>query len=289
MAIQAAIWGFAFVAQREGMEHLGPFFFNGIRFLLGGLVLLPICVKNLAHKNGEIVVKEQIRSGLILGVLLFLGASFQQVGIVTTTAGKAGFVTSLYLVFVPMVGLGLGQRTPFLSWIGALLAVWGMYLLSSIWSFQIDHGDFIVFCGAIVWTFHVLAIDHLLKRGCDALVLSITQFFVCSLLSWISAYFMGEIDFVSIPAAFLPLAYTSFISVGIAYTLQIVAQRNVPPSHAALIMGLEAVFAVIGGYLFLGEILSQRQGLGCSLMLLGVLCSQLAEPLKKFFQMSKAL
>lgn len=274
LLLVAIIWGFAFVAQRLGMESLGPFGFNALRFMLGACSLLPLLLFFKApssHCN-----KRLLKSGLLAGGVLFAGASLQQAGLVYTTAGNAGFITGLYIILVPVLGLLIGQTTIVNTWIGGLLAVAGLYLLSFQDLSTINFGDILELLGAICWAAHVLLIAKLAPKV-DNLRLAISQFVVCAILSGLVALFI-EADSFTVDNALLswaPIAYAGLISVGIAYTLQIVAQKHAPPAHAAIIMSLEAVAAAFGGWLMLDEQFSTAGIAGCSFMLLGMLISQL--------------
>lgn len=282
LMLTALIWGAAFVAQRLGMEHVGPFTFNGVRFALGALALQPLIWKmhtTRAREGGGqgIASGRIIRCGLLAGCVLFAGAALQQVGIVYTTAGKAGFITGLYVVMVPLFGLGLGQRPGTGTWIGALAAAVGLYLLSVNEDFSIAYGDLLELVGAVFWAGHVLLIGKLSPGmdGTDAVKLAAAQFVVCSLLSLGVGFFTEEMTLAGLSGAAVPILYGGLMSVGVAYTLQVVAQRDADPAHAAIILSLEAVFAAATGYFMLGEVLSMRAMLGCGLMLGGMLLSQL--------------
>lgn len=278
--LTALIWGFAFVAQRVGMEAVGPFTFNGVRFALGCLVLVPVILfsgrkrapRTPAEKKAE--RKALATSGLCAGVLLFSGASLQQMGMVTTTAGNAGFITGLYVVLVPILGLFLSQRASKGTWIGAVLAAVGLYLLSVTASLTFSPGDFLVFLGAFFWAGHVLVIGRF-SPNLDSYRLAFVQYAACSLLSLAFAGLGEEMTVEGISRAALPIFYGGACSVGIAYTLQIVGQKEAPSAHAAILLSLESVFAALGGWIVLGELLSPRQLAGCALMLLGMLLSQL--------------
>lgn len=279
LLLTAVIWGFAFVAQRIGMDFVGPFTFNGVRFALGTIVLLPfIALKG--RLNGEKTAvspacgRDYLWGGGLAGGALFLGASLQQVGLVHTTAGKAGFITGLYVVIVPLLGLLWGQKTNSGTWLGALVAAVGLYLLSVTEQLRISFGDLLVLIGAFMWAAHVLIISRFSPRV-DAARLAAIQFFVCAVCSLITALFVETISLAGIADAALPIFYGGALSVGIAYTLQVVAQKRAHPAHAAILLSLEAVFAAIGGWLILGEVLSARSLFGCSLMLSGMLLSQL--------------
>lgn len=275
----AMIWGLSFVAQRQGMEHLQPFTFNGIRFGVGACALLPAILFFRSRQPKEdrtrVFGTQGVIGGLCLGLALFSGASLQQIGIVYTTAGKAGFITGLYVIMVPLLGLLWGQQTTWPTWLGTLLAVIGMFLLSVTEDFTMSGGDLLILCGALFWAIHVQLISRFSKRY-DALLLSLSQFIFCSLFSLLVAIGWEEaIALKNILAAALPIFITGVGSTGIAYTLQVIAQKEAHPAHAAIILSLESVFAVIGGWLFLNELLSFKGLLGCSLMLTGMLISQL--------------
>ena len=277
--ITAIIWGFAFVAQRAGMEFVGPYTFNAIRFALGGLSLLPLLILNKKRKfnfqnYSYLKNKYFIYGGIIAGIILFLGSTFQQIGIVYTTAGKAGFITGLYIIFVPLLGLFLKNKTSAGTWIGAIIAVWGLYFLSVTESFSIGLGDMLVLISGFFWAVHVLLIGKISPKT-DPIQLAFFQFIICSLLSLIAAVISETTTINNIYDASIPILYAGVCSVGIAYTLQVVAQREAHPAHAAIIMSLEAMFALIGGWLILDEIISLRGLLGCALMLTGMLVSQL--------------
>lgn len=272
------IWGFAFVAQRMGMEYMQPFTFNWVRFTVGAFSLLPVVLilrsRQEESARAPVFCKAGLWGGLSLGAALFLGASFQQIGIVYTTAGKAGFITGLYVIIVPLLGLFRNQRTGWNIWIGALLAVMGMFLLSVTENLTISKGDLLVLGSAFFWAMHVQLIAHFSKRY-DVLLLSFYQFIFCALLSFGVAISREEIIFQNILAAKGPIFVTGVLSVGIAYTLQTVAQKDAHPAHAAILLSLESVFAALGGWLFLNEYLSLRAFAGCILMLTGMLISQL--------------
>jgi len=275
LLLVALIWGFGFVAQRVGMEHLGPYAFNGIRFLLGGLCLLPLTLRrtsiSMGQKNRQISL---IKAGSLAGVVLFIAATLQQVGLQYTTAGKAGFITGLYVVLVPMIGLFLHQRTTTGTWIGAVAATVGLYLLSVTDDFRIAPGDLLELIGALFWAGHVLVLSYLSPRTVPVR-LAMTQFFVCGALSLLTGFLLETITLQAIMDAAVPILYGGVCSVGAGYTLQVVVQRKAHPSHAAILLSLESPFAALGGWLLLGELLSCRALTGCGLMLAGMLVSQL--------------
>jgi drug/metabolite transporter (DMT)-like permease len=280
LLLAAMIWGFGFVAQRAGMEHVGPFLFNGLRFALGTLVLLPF-VRRFGRKGGweddparPRLLRSHLLGSLVAGTCLFAGASLQQMGIVYTTAGKAGFITGLYVVIVPLLALFWGHRPSPGQWLGAGLAASGLYLLSITGRLAVARGDLLVLAGAIVWAIHVHLIAYLV-RGLCPLRLAAGQFTVTAGLSLAVALLIEPLAAADLSGAAVPILYAGALSVAVAYTLQVVAQRDAHPAHAAIVLSLEAVFAAAGGWLILGEGLTARAAAGCTIMLAGMLCSQL--------------
>ena len=278
MLLAAAIWGFAFVAQREGMETMGPFLFNTARFFIGTVFLLPIVwylsKKKKVSADKETSTKKLWIAGIVAGLFLFTASSFQQVGIQYTTAGKAGFITGLYIFFVPLIGIFFGQRTGSGTWLGAFIAVIGLYLLSINEDFSIARGDLLQLICAVFFAAHVLVIGYVAKRM-DPLKLSLIQYFVSGVLSFFIAIAIEVITWQMIVDTAIPLIYAGIMSIGVGYTLQVVAQQHAKSSHAAIILGLEGAFAVLGGWLILDENLSTRGLIGCALMLAGMFLSQL--------------
>ena len=278
MLLAAAIWGFAFVAQREGMETMGPFLFNAARFFIGSAVLFPLVwylsKKNKTPTNKETSTKKLLIAGTIAGLFLFLASSFQQVGIQYTTAGKAGFITGLYIFFVPLIGIFFGQRTGSGTWLGAFIAVIGLYLLSINDDFSIARGDLLQLICAVFFAAHILVVGYVAKRM-DPLKLSLIQYVVSGVLSFFIAIAIEVITWQMIVDTAIPLIYAGVMSIGVGYTLQVVAQQHAKSSHAAIILGLEGAFAVLGGWLILDENLSTRGLIGCGLMLSGMFLSQL--------------
>ncbi|ALE02052.1 DMT family transporter [Candidatus Pseudothioglobus singularis] len=278
MLLAAAIWGFAFVAQREGMETMGPFLFNAARFFIGSAVLFPLVwylsKKNKTPTNKETSTKKLLIAGTIAGLFLFLASSFQQVGIQYTTAGKAGFITGLYIFFVPLIGIFFGQRTGSGTWLGAFIAVIGLYLLSINDDFSIARGDLLQLICAVFFAAHILVVGYVAKRM-DPLKLSLIQYVVSGVLSFFIAIAIEVITWQMIVDTAIPLLYAGVMSIGVGYTLQVVAQQHAKSSHAAIILGLEGAFAVLGGWLILDENLSMKGLIGCGLMLSGMFLSQL--------------
>ena len=276
LLITAAIWGLGFVAQVLGMNYLEPFAFIGIRFLLGALSLVPLVMffhyRNWLPASSTRIV---ITGSLVLGVILFTAGSLQQVGIVYSNASNAGFITGLYMVIVPIIGLALKHRTGLNTWLGCVLAVVGLFLLSVKADFTMGYGDTLLLVGAVGWALHILAIDHYASRAAP-LLLSLGQFIVCGCLAMIVSVFIETTSWQQVRAATNVLIYAGVITVGVAYTLQVIAQERADPTHAAIILSLEAVFGALGGYLFLQEQLSGRELIGCALMLSGMLVSQVS-------------
>jgi len=276
----AVIWGSAFVAQRVGMSYVGPLTFNGVRFALGALVLLPLTWRPDPKPKVEggilraMIALPVLWGGGLAGLVLFSGASLQQVGLVYTTAGKAGFITGLYVIIVPLMGLFLGHRPGWGGWLGACLATLGLYLLSVTEALTFAPGDLLELSGAFFWAAHVLILSRLSPRM-DRIKLACAQYAVCALLSLIVAGFTETVTVDGLRGAAIPILYGGILSVGVAYTLQVVAQRDAPPSHAAIILSLEAVFAALAGWLVLDEMLSLRGLMGCTLMFAGMLTALL--------------
>jgi drug/metabolite transporter (DMT)-like permease len=275
LLLVAIIWGFAFVAQRSGMEVIGPFAFSGVRFALGAVSLLPVLMiqRRREARNGFIRLSpvRRIMWAVTAGTALFIAVSLQQVGLVKTTAGNAGFITCLYVVLVPVVGIFLGRATGLRIWIG-------LYILSIGAGFQFAPGDLLEFIGAFFWAAHILVIGQVGSRV-DAVELSVGQFATCSVLSLITAVIFEPNAFAGVRPALIPILYGGLMSTGVAYTLQVVAQRKAHPAHASIILSMEALFAAIGGVMFLHEPVTARLLAGGGLMLAGMLCSQL-EPRK---------
>ncbi|WP_097025688.1 DMT family transporter [Clostridium peptidivorans] len=282
LLLTAAIWGFAFAAQRVGSQYVGAFTFNGVRFALGSISLIPLIVyfdkKKKSDSNNdsdnEVSAKKIIVPGVLIGTILYIGSTLQQIGLSYTTAGKASFITGLYMVAVPIIGMFLGHKIEKNSWLGVCLAVIGLYLLSVNEDFSISYGDLLEVIGSIFWAVHILAIDYFSNKV-DSLKLSCIQCATCSFLSLISALIFEQITMSGISNALIPILYGGLLSVGVAYTLQVVAQKNAKPSHAAIILSMESVFGAIGGALILGEIMSIRGYIGCILILGGILVSQI--------------
>lgn len=270
LLIAAVVWGFAFVAQRSAMSHLGPFFFTGVRFGLGGLMILPLVIREARSQQS---VQTSLSSGILLGCFLFAGISFQQVALLTTSAGNAGFITGMYVVLVPFVGLLMGMSTCWQHWLGVIASGLGVTLLCWDGLHVFNSGDILSFFGACVWAVHVLLVGKLVKRA-SPFKLAFLQFMTCSVVSLSFAVALEPLSLLGIVHAWKEVAYASFMSVGVGYTLQVVGQQYAHPTHAGILMSFEAVFAMLGGWLFLAEDLGVSRVLGAILMLLAMILSQ---------------
>ncbi|WP_421224081.1 DMT family transporter [Aeromonas enteropelogenes] len=276
LLMAATIWGMGFVAQRLGMDHMGPYTFNGLRFLLGAFSLLPLLwwLKARQPTIAQGSHRQLLVGGMLAGLVLFCAASLQQVGLLYTTAAKAGFITGLYIILVPVLGLLLHHKTGANTWVGALIAVAGLYVLSVTDDFTIGFGDLLQVIGALFWAIHLLVLDHYARRVAPIRLAGV-QFVVCGLLSLATAFVIETPTLGGALAGWQALLYAGVVSVGVGYTLQVLGQRGAHPAHAAIILSLETVFAAVGGVLLLGETLDERAVAGCSLMLAGMLVSQI--------------
>jgi drug/metabolite transporter (DMT)-like permease len=275
LLITAVIWGGGFVAQRLGMQQMGPYIFNGFRFFIGALTIVPIILirkQTGATQKGDL--KRTLLVGAVAGIILFFGATFQQLGLVYTTAGKAGFITGLYVVIVPLLGMLWGDRGSLFTWLGAMLAVIGLYILSASRGVVFAPGDGFVLIGACFWALHVQFIARY-SPDVDVFQLSFVQSLFTSLISFGVGFFTEDVVIDQVLSAAIPILYGGVISIGIAYTLQVVGQRYAKPTSAAIILSLESVFAAFWGWLILDELLKSRALLGSGLMLAGMLISQM--------------
>lgn len=284
LVLTALIWGVAFVAQSEGMNYVGGFTFNGCRFVVGGVVLIP-CIFLLRRLNreqyerlGREERKKQLRTGIAggicCGVFLCVASSLQQFGIALTTVGKAGFITSLYIIIVPILGMFLGKRAGLQIWASVAIAAVGMYLLCMTEGFSIGRGDLLVFLCAIGFSFHIMVIDYFSPRA-DGVVISCAQFFTAGGISWVLTFLFEKPSWGAIAAAWLPILYAGVMSCGVAYTLQVVAQKDIDPTVATLIMSLESVFSLLAGWVLLGQGLSPKELAGCGLVFGAIILAQL--------------
>ena len=313
LLVTAAVWGFGFVAQRSGMRYVGPFAFNGIRFLLGSLSLVPLVAWRSRGQpkttDPSARRKTLFFSSFLAGSCLFAGVTLQQLGMMATTAGNAGFITGLYVIFTPLFGIFLGRKTGLPTWIGAVLNLLGLFFLSYSGSpGGVNPGDLVVVVSAVFWAFHVLIIDRLVQKN-DPIALSSGQFAFVGLYTLAAAFLVepplsawleksgggiisspyiywkafpvligdlasGELPLSFISGAMIPILYGGLVSVGVGYTLQTAAQRHAPPAHAAIILCLEGSFAALGGVLILREPVEPGIVLGFALMLAGMFASQ---------------
>lgn len=275
------IWGSAFIAQSVGMDYIGPFTFQAIRCGLAVIFLLPVIFLFDRDKSSCWNAWKNPRlwkTGLVCGVALFIASGLQQVGLVYTTAGKAGFITAMYIVFVPILGIVFRKRPPFTAWISVALAVVGLYLLSCVGAARINQGDLLLMVCAIAFAVQITLIDRLAGE-LDGLRLNCIQSLICSLLSGLVMFFTETPDMGNIASCWLPLAYAGILSMGVAYSLQIIGQRHVEPTPASLIMSLESVFAALFGWLLLHETMTFVELTGCALVFAAVILSQI--PAKK--------
>lgn len=281
LLMTAFIWGAAFVAQSVGGEAVGCFTFNGVRSLIGALVLLPVIWLMDAKKKEELEQKEDqktlITGGICCGVMLCIASNFQQFGISFTTVGKAGFITAMYILIVPILGLFMKKKPGLQVWLGVVLAVMGLYLLCmTSESFSLSKGDFLVLICAGFFSLHILIIDYFSPKV-DGVRMSCIQFLVCGILSMVMAFIFETPEVSVILSGWLPILYAGVLSCGVAYTLQIVGQKNMDPTVASLILSLESVFSVLAGWLILNQTLSLRELSGCVLMFLAIILAQLPQ------------
>lgn len=276
LLLMSVIWGSAFVAQQIGMaKGLGPFTFNALRFALGFLSLLPVIRWRAAHLGMTAAdSKLPVKGSLLAGLLLFSAANFQQFGLQHTSSANAGFITGLYIVLVPLIGLPFGHRAGRSLWLGVGIAVVGLYLLSITGGFRMGRGDLLVLICAVLWACQILAIDQVAAQG-DPIKIASLQFAVCAALSALGALIFERCTLGAVRAGAGAVAYAGFLSVGVAFTLQVVCQKRCPPAPAAVIMSMEAVFAALTGYLVLAQTLTPRALTGCALIFCGVLVVQL--------------
>lgn len=276
LTLTALIWGSAFVAQSVGMDFIGPFTFNSVRNFIGALALVPVIFlfKN-KEKPQSGTKKDLYLGGVICGVVLAVSSSLQQIGIsMGTTAGKAGFITALYIVIVPFFNVFFGKKVTLKAWAAALIAIVGMYLLCMTGAEGISPGDLIVFIGSVCFAVHIIVVDKYSPKA-DGVKMSCIQFFVSGIVNAVPMFMLENPQFGAVCSAWQPILYAGVMSCGVGYTLQIVAQKDTSPIAASLIMSLESVFALLTGWLVLGNVLSGRELLGCLLVLAGIILSQL--------------
>lgn len=275
--IASGIWGVAFIMQRMATEYIGTYTFNALRFFIGALSMLPLLLilrKKPSRGADSVPLKKTIIPGLILGCVLFTAAALQQMGLYTTTAGKAGFITDLYIVLVPIAEVLFGRKLNKIIWVCAAMSAVGLYLLSVTEHFTISTGDLFEFAGAFVWTAHILLIDRYSKKA-NPLRLSFMQYLTSAVLSLFVALFLENISIPAISHVIFPVLYSGVFSVGIAFTLQIAGQRYSKPAHASIIFSMESVFACLAGILVLHESLNARGYIGCALMICAMIMTQI--------------
>lgn len=289
LLLAAIIWGSAFVAQSTGMDHVEPFTFSMVRNIIGSFVLIPVvffvrkCSTKVEDEKSttKIITKAEVIGGICCGIVLFAASNFQQVGMKYTTVAKAGFITALYVVIVPILGLFLRKKISPLIWFCVALSVTGLYLLCMPkGSFMLERGDLLVLACALMFSFHILVIDYFSPKG-NGVVISCIQFLVCGVLSGIVAFLAEQPNVANILDAKWSILYAGVLSSGVAFTLQIVGQKGVNPTVASLVMCLESVVAVLSGWIILGQALSQREIFGCVFMFVAIVLAQLPMPVKK--------
>ena len=288
LLLTAFIWGVAFVAQSVGMEYIGPFTFNCVRSIIGGLVLIPlILILRKGKKNGGTVSADiaaqkrlyrqnTVLGGICCGFFLAVASSFQQFGIMHTTVGKAGFITALYIVIVPVLGIFMKKKVAPIVWVSSAIAIIGFYMLSISGQVSINKGDILVLICAVLFSIHILVIDYFSPRG-DSVAISCIQFFTSGTICGIGMFLFENPQISDILAAYVPILYAGVMSCGVAYTLQIVGQKNMDPTVASLILSLESVFSALAGWLLLGQSLSTKELIGCGLVFVAVLLAQMPQ------------
>ena len=274
--LTAMIWGFAFVAQKVGAEFVGAFTFNGIRFMLGTVSLIPVILLFEREKLDKTKIRNILIPGLLAGTVLFIASTLQQYGVeITGSAGKAGFLTGLYTVLVPLIRFVMGKKTSIFTLFGAVFAVVGLFFLCMTGNeLTFGMGDVVLIIGAFFWAGHILVVDKYVN-DISPLKFSLVQFLVCGILSLIFAFILEDIEFSAIKSAGIPILYGGIMSVGVAYTCQILGQRDADPTFASIVFSTESVFSAIGGAILLNEIMRGRGYLGCVLIFIGIVLSQL--------------
>ena len=289
LLLTALIWGTAFVAQSAGMDHVQPFTYNGIRTLIGGLVLIPVILLFDRLKPAEsrpsaeeqrVINKNSLLGGVCCGVVLCVASCFQQFGVSMTTAGKAGFITALYIVIVPLMGVFIKKKIPKIIWLCVAIAVAGFYLLCVKEGFSIGTGDLLVLCCAFFFSIHIMVIDHFTAGKVDGVRMSCVQFLVAGIMAIVLMFLFEEPTLASVWNARVSILYAGVMSCGVAYTLQILGQKDTDPTTATLLMSLESVFAALSGWVLLHESLSLKEIFGCALVFVAVILAQIPLPVK---------
>lgn len=300
LLLAAIIWGIAFVAQSVGMDYVGGFTFNAVRSLIGAAVLVPLILVFESKKSTDTTTakiashsrptsntvsyiqkrKDLIIGGISCGICLCLASNFQQFGIKYTSVGKAGFITACYIVIVPVIGLFLGKKCSKFIWAAVVMSLVGLYLLCITDGFSVGKGDLLVLVCAFLFSVHILVIDHFSPKV-DGVKLSCIQFLTCGILSGIPALLFEHPELSSILAAWQPILYAGVMSCGVAYTLQIIGQKNMNPTVASLILSLESCISVLAGWVLLGQQLSAKEILGCVIMFAAIILAQLPQKQKE--------
>lgn len=282
LLLTAFIWGTAFVAQSMGMDHIGAFTFNAARSFVGAFAVFIIVLVNdkIQNKDKSIDKKHNnklyIRGGIICGLILFAASGFQQVGMQYTTAGKAGFITTLYIILVPIIGVFLKKKAGVKVWISTIIAIVGIYLLSIKEGLTIGIGDTYVICCALVFSFHIIVVDKY-SSITDVIKMSCVQLIVCGVSSLAVAIIFENINIDGLIKTIGPILYTGVLSSGVAYTCQMIGQKDTKPAVASILMSLEAVFAALGGWIILNERLSIKELIGCVLVFIAVIITQIPD------------
>lgn len=289
--LTAMIWGAAFVAQSVSMDYVGPLTFIFLRSLIGGAVLIPVIMvmdKHKAAKSGGVAPDPQsgwknrtlIIGSIVCGIFLFFGNYFQQNGIKYTTVGKAGFITSFYIIIIPVVGIFFKRYCGALTWVSVLIALLGLYFLCMTDSFTLQKGDILILIAAFMFSGQVLSIDHY-NPYVDSVKLSCLQFLVCGAIAFVGMIFTETPEWSMIRAAAAPILYAGVMSTGVGYTLQTVGQKGLHPAVAALIMSMESVFSAVFGFLLLHQVLSGREVFGCVLVFAAIILAQIPDFYKR--------
>lgn len=284
LTLAALIWGIAFVAQSVGMNYVGPWTFNCTRSILGGLILIPVIFifsgkeSDDNKENGTISKSERrintLKGGLTCGIFLSAATMFQQYGILETSVGKAGFITSLYIILVPFLSIFLHKKIGLNQWISAIIAVAGFYIMSVHGNESLNRGDLFLLICAILFSAQILSIDHFVEKV-NPIAMSCIQFFVSAIVSSIGMFLLENPIWANIYEARIPILYAGLMSSGVAYTLQIVGQKNLDATPASLLMSLESVFSALAGFVLLKQVLAVNELIGCALVFAGVILSQL--------------
>ena len=289
LLLTALLWGTAFVAQSAGMDHVQPFTYNGVRTLIGGLVLIPVIFlfdrlkpadQRPSPDEQKAILRNSLIGGVACGVVLCVASSFQQFGISMTTAGKAGFITALYIVIVPLLGVFIKKKIPKITWLCVGIAVVGFYLLCVKEGFSVSAGDLLVLCCAFFFSIHIMVIDYFNGKQVDGVRMSCIQFLVAGLISLVLMLVFEQPSLENLWAAKGSILYAGVLSCGVAYTLQILGQRDTEPTTATLILSLESVFAALSGWALLHETLSFKELAGCALVFAAVILAQIPLPVK---------